>query len=54
MHAVATGASDACLGMRRTQEVGVGAGVATQAGLIHRLGGHLGKLLDLGDVTAAA
>jgi hypothetical protein len=50
--AVATQATYVCLGVRRAEEVGVGVGMATQAGCIHLLGGHFVESRDLGDVTA--
>ncbi len=53
MNAVATGATDAGLGMRRAQEVGMRSRVAAQAGRIQVLRRKLAQLNDLGNVAAA-
>ena len=50
MNAVATGAAYIRLGVRRPQEVGMSSRVATEAGSVHLLRGHLAKLADLGDI----
>src|ERR1035437_9758101 len=50
---MATRATYAALGMRRTLKVRMRASVAAQAGFILLFGSHLGELLNLGYVAAA-